>query len=186
MSQIIVTFRLVAATMLACCVGYTALVWVFANAVSPWTAQGSLIENSLGEVVGSAHLGQGFDEPQYFRPRLSAVDYNAAASGGSNLSPANPRLAERLKAVLAYYGVGHGRPLPADLATASGSGLDPDITLEAALHQAARVARARGLAEATLVAWLKFKAFRPGGLPGLGQLVRVLEVNRALDQGEVR
>ncbi len=89
-------------------------------------------------------LAQGFARPEYFWPRPSAVDYNASAAGGSNLSPTNPALRARAEEILART-AGGGKPLPADLVTASGSGLDPHITLEAASYQVQRVAAARGV-----------------------------------------
>lgn len=186
MNHVLTTLRLVAVTMLICCVCYTAAVWGIANAATPWTAQGSILTDSNGEVIGSAQVAQAFTQPQYFWPRLSAVDYNAAATGASNMSPANPKLAERLQPVLEQYGAGAANPLPADLATASGSGLDPHITLEAALYQAPRVAAARGLSEETLRQWLDERAARPGGVLGGARLIHVLETNLALDKGGVR
>lgn len=186
MSHILTTVRLVLATMFICSVCYTVAVLCIANAVTPWTAQGSILTNQAGDVIGSAQIAQAFTQPQYFWPRLSAVDYNAAATGGSNLSPANPKLIERLRPVLDRYGADAGKPLPADLATASGSGLDPHITLEAALYQAPRVARARGIGEETLMRWLNENAVRPGGLLGGAGLIHVLKTNLALDHGKVR
>ncbi len=186
MQHVITTIRLIGATMLVCCVGYTGLIWAIANAVTPWTAQGSMLTNDAGEIIGSDRIAQSFTQPHYFWPRPSAVDYNAAATGGSNLSPANPALVERLQPLLAAHGAGPDRPLPADLATASGGGLDPHITLEAALFQAPRVAAARGLDEARLKQWLTDNATTPGALLGSGPLVHVLNANIALDDGVVR
>lgn len=184
MTHLVATLRLVAVTMLVCCVGYTAVIWTVANTLTPWTAAGHLLTNEAGETVGSRQIAQAFTQPEYFWPRLSAADYDASATGGSNLSPANPELVERLQPVLEAHGAEPGRPLPADLATASGSGMDPHILLDSAIYQAARVARARGLDEQALVQWLRNHADRPGAFLGSGAIVNVLETNIALDKGD--
>lgn len=186
MRHIVTTFRLIGVTMFVCCIGYTTLIWAIANAVTPWTARGSLFTNDTGEIIGSALLAQPFTEPRYFWPRPSAVDYNASATGGSNLSPASPALVARLQPLIEAHAATPDRPLPADLATASGGGLDPHITLEAAVYQVPRVANARHLDEAVLERWLKDHAETPGGILGSGPLVHVLRTNIALDRGEVR
>ena len=106
-------------------------------------ASGSLIEKN-GKPVGSTLIGQQFDAPYYFWGRLSATSpmpYNAQSSGGSNLGPTNPALADALKAA----GNDMSQPVPVDLVTSSGSGLDPQISPAAAAYQVARVAKARGL-----------------------------------------
>ncbi|MBI2433218.1 MAG: K(+)-transporting ATPase subunit C [Candidatus Hydrogenedentes bacterium] len=185
MQHVITSVRLVVLTMLVCCAGYTAVIWGLAYAVTPWTAEGSLITDASGRVVGSARIAQEFTQARYFWPRPSAVGYNAAATGGSNLSPTNPKLVERLQPLLEAHGANAERPLPADLATASGSGLDPHITLAAARYQAPRVATARGLSEQELMQWLERRAETPGGLLGSGKLIHVLNTNLALDRGEV-
>ena len=165
-----------------CAIAYPAVVWLFGQAAAPAKAEGSLIRDPHGEVIGSALVAQGFASPAYFRPRPSAVGYDAAAAGGSNLSPANPALAERAQATLAALGASAARPAPADLVTASGSGLDPHLTLAAARYQAARVATARGVRPAEVERLLDELAFDPGaGLAGL-RLVNVLELNLALDR----
>ena len=128
-----------------CAVAYPAVVWLFGQAAAPAKAEGSLIRDPHGEVIGSALIAQGFASARYVWPRPSAVGYNAAAAGGSNLSPANPAVAERARATLAALGATAARPAPPDLVTASGSGLDPHVTLAAARYQAARVAAARGV-----------------------------------------
>ena len=152
----------------------------------PGQANGSLIVHN-GKVVGSKLIGQYFDKPEYFWSRPSATapfPYNAAASGGSNLGPTNPALLETVKArVAALRAVdsGNDSPIPVDLVTASGSGLDPHISPAAALYQVKRVARARGLDENTLLTLVtqhtEGRQFALFGEPR----VNVLELNLALN-----
>lgn len=113
----------------------------------PGRADGSLIESG-GRVVGSALVGQPFDQPEFFWPRDSVGGYDMTATGGSNLGPNNPELVAAVQARRAALAAANGVPadeLPADAVTASGSGLDPDISPEYARIQASRVARARAL-----------------------------------------
>ena len=157
-----------------------------AQALFPRQANGSLIERD-GQPVGSALIGQTFTEPRYFWGRPSAtgpVPYNAAASGGSNLGPTSEPLhtavRERLAALRAAD-PGNTAPVPVDLVTASGSGLDPHISLAAARYQIDRVARARGLAPDGVQSLVERQAQRPL-VPGLGEpRVNVLELNLAMD-----
>lgn len=129
---------------------YPLLVTGVAQTVFPLQANGSLVERN-GQAVGSALIGQSFARPENFWSRPSATGpgpYNAAASGGSNLGPGHPALAEAVQARVAALRAadpGNTAPVPVDLVTASASGLDPHISLAAARYQAARVARARGL-----------------------------------------
>lgn len=153
----------------------------------PFQAGGSLLEQD-GRVVGSALIGQSFTDPRYFWGRPSAIapmPYNAAASGGSNLGPANPALAQAVRARIAALRAadpGNPAPIPVDLATASGSGLDPHISPAAAGYQAARGARARGLPTATVEQLIARHTERP--VPDiLGEpVVNVLALNLALDR----
>src|ERR1700733_6458669 len=110
-------------------------------------ANGSLIERD-GKVIGSEIIGQNFAKPEYFHPRPSQNSYDGANSGGSNLGPTNPALADRLKKDAAQFrkdNPDYTGAIPADAITASGSGLDPDITPANAIAQVARVAKARGV-----------------------------------------
>jgi len=134
---------------------YPVIVTVIAQAVFPHQANGSLIVRD-GKVVGSTLIGQPFDDPKYFWGRPSATSpfpYNAASSSGSNLSPTNPALVksvqERVDALRAAD-PGNTLPVPVDLVTASGSGLDPHISPAAALYQVNRVAKARKLEPAVV------------------------------------
>jgi K+-transporting ATPase ATPase C chain len=116
-------------------------------------AGGSLLERG-GVVVGSELIGQAFSSPAYFwsRPSATTPAYNAAASAGANLGPTNPALHDRVAATVAVLRAAHGErdAIPVDLATASSSGLDPDISPAAALYQVRRVAQARRLPEETV------------------------------------
>ncbi len=166
---------------------YPFLTTGIASAVFPRQAAGSLIEQD-GKVVGSALIGQSFTSPQYFWGRPSAtapMPYNAAASGGSNLGPRNPALAEAVQARIAALKAAdpdNAAPIPADLVTASGSGLDPHISPAAAAYQADRVARARNLQRSEVDALIQAHT----ATPWLGVLgspaVNVLTLNLALDK----
>lgn len=176
------TLRLFIASILLCGVAYTAAILGFARIASPDQSSGSLVTNPDGRITGSRLIAQAFTSNRYFHPRPSACDYNARAAAGSNLSPRNPKLRERALGILSTHQASDASPLPADLATASGSGLDPEITLAAARYQAALVAKARGVSEQDVTAIID-QTQRPlmgkfGGPP----LVNVLELNLALDR----
>ncbi|XQU68619.1 potassium-transporting ATPase subunit KdpC [Cupriavidus sp. H18C1] len=165
---------------------YPAVVTGLAQGLFPHHAAGSLIVKD-GRTIGSALIGQPFSEPRYFWGRLSAtapMPYNAAASGGSNLGPSNPALADAARArieALRTADPGNTAPVPVDLVTASGSGLDPHISPAAAEYQAARVARARGLPLERVRQLIAANTDRPA-LAVLGDAgVNVLRLNLALD-----
>ena len=157
-----------------------------AQVIFPWKANGSLIELN-GKAVGSALVGQPFSDPQHFWSRPSATSpypNNASASSGSNQGPLNPALKEavegRIKA-LREADPGNNAPVPVDLVTASGSGLDPDISPAAAEYQVNRVAKARGLEVAKVRALVaEFTMGRQLGFLGEPR-VNVLRLNLALD-----
>lgn len=184
--QIIASVRVVVFTMLICSVLYTLLIYTIGRAVSPHTAEGSLIESADGRVVGSELIAQKFTRPEYFWPRPSASDYNAAGTAGSNLSPTNPKLRERALDIISAMGATADALIPADLVTASGGGLDPHITLEAARYQAPRVAKARGLPEDEVLGIIERHAVKTGGMLTPGPLVNVLLLNMDLDKAVKR
>lgn len=167
-------------------VAYPLAVTAIAQLLFPHQANGSLIYKD-GKPIGSTLIGQPFDDPKYFWGRPSATapfPYNAAASSGSNLGPTNPALIETVKmrvAALKAADPGNDTPVPVDLVTASGSGLDPHISSASAEYQVRRVARARGRDEAfvrTLVS--QHTEGRQLGMLG-ERRVNVLALNLALD-----
>jgi len=183
MTYLLPSLRLWLVTMLVCVVGYTALVFGFAQGLVPNRANGSIIEVD-GRAVGSALVAQQFTTPGYFWPRPSAADYNAMGAMGSNLSPTSEALAERAAETIVRYGATAAVPLPADLVAASGGGLDPHISLAGALYQVSRVAAARGLDEGAVRQLVQDAAIAPGGVFAPDPIANVLELNLALDRLE--
>jgi K+-transporting ATPase ATPase C chain len=166
---------------------YPLVITGIAQVFFPHQANGSLIVQN-GQVVGSEIIGQSFDDPRYFWGRPSATSpypYNAASSAGSNLGPTNPALTEEVKARIAALKASdptNNSPIPVDLVTSSGSGLDPDISIAAAMYQIPRVAKARGLSEEVVRALVnRFTEGRQFGLLGETR-INVLELNLALDR----
>jgi K+-transporting ATPase ATPase C chain len=165
---------------------YPVLVAGVANATMPSKASGSIVERD-GQAVGSLLIGQSFSDPKHFWSRPSVTSpgpNNATASGGSNQGPSNPALIEAVKGRIdALRGADpdNTAPVPVDLVTASASGLDPEISVAAALYQAGRVARARGIAVQRVDA-LVAEHTRAQTLGFLGEpRVNVLALNLALD-----
>jgi K+-transporting ATPase ATPase C chain len=173
---------------------YPAVITGIAQAVFPNQANGSLIKDKDGNIIGSALIGQQFSDPKYFWGRLSAtspVPYNAAASSGSNYGPLNPALIDKNGAVQTRIqalhdaekaaGVDNTQSVPVDLVTASGSGLDPDISPAAAAYQVARVAAVRKLDPAAVQKLVdQYTEGRSLGVVGEPR-VNVLQLNLALD-----
>ncbi len=165
---------------------YPLVITGVAQLIFPHQANGSLILQN-GQVVGSQLIGQSFDDPRYFWGRLSATSpypYNAASSTGSNLGPSNPALTDEVKARIAALKAAdptNNSPIPVDLVTSSGSGLDPDISVAAALYQVPRVAKARGISEEVVRGLVnRFTVGRQFGMLGEPR-INVLELNLALD-----
>ena len=166
---------------------YPLLTWGIAQLAFPGAANGSLIFQD-GKAVGSALIGQPFDDPRYFWSRPSATSpqpYNGAASSGSNQGPRNPALADAVKGrikALRDADPSNTAPVPTDLVTASASGLDPHISVAAAEYQLARVAKARNLsADALRALVMQNTQDRTFGVLGEPR-VNVVTLNRALDR----
>ncbi|MFO6448247.1 potassium-transporting ATPase subunit KdpC [Erythrobacter sp. NE805] len=181
MQYILPSIRLWLVTFLVCVVLYTALILGFAQAATPFAANGSIVAVG-GKAVGSELVAQKFTSPRYFWPRPSAVDYNAMGAAGSNKSPTSPDLTKRAEETIAAYGATPDRPLPADLVAASGGGLDPHISLAGALYQAGRVAEARGLPRGEVERLIEAQAASVGGPLAPERIVNVLQLNLALDR----
>ena len=191
-AQLRPTLVATAALMLLTGLIYPLAITGLAQAIFPQQADGSLIVEN-GVARGSTFIGQSFDDPRYFWGRLSATSpvpytsFNAATgtgSTGSNFGPLNPKLIEATQAridALHAADPGNTTPIPVDLVTASGSGLDPHISLAAAEYQVPRVARARGLSAAAVRALVR-QCTAPRQLGVLGEpRVNVLRLNLALD-----
>jgi K+-transporting ATPase ATPase C chain len=163
---------------------YHVVLWGIGAAVFGAQAEGSLIRRADGTVVGSSLVGQTFTRPEYFQPRPSAVDYDAASTGGSNYGPSNPdhlkAVQERIDAVVKQEGITASQ-VPSEMVTASGGGMDPHIPPNGAEMQAARVASVRKV-DANRVRDLIAAHTDSPTLGFLGRArVNVLELNLALD-----
>ena len=165
---------------------YPLVVTGIAQTVFHNQAEGSLIVSRDGKILGSSLIGQNFDDPKYFWGRISATSpsYNASSSSGSNLGPTNPALLDEVKSritALKAADPDNNTPIPVDLVTSSGSGLDPHISQAGAHYQLARVARARGLTP-DAVKQMVDQNTQGRFLGILGEpVVNVLQVNLALD-----
>lgn len=166
-------------------IGYPLAMTGIGQAIFPSQANGSLIRDQAGKVIGSAVVGQAFTSDGYFQTRPSAAGdgYDGLASSGSNLGPTAQALTDRVKAAVEKrQAEGVTGAVPADLVTASGSGLDPDLSPAAALAQAPRIAKVRGLAENRVRALVAEQTKHPL-LGVLGEEhVNVLAINQALDR----
>lgn len=203
--QLITSLRLTLILLLLVSGLYPLVVWGISQAAFPRQANGSLIQDARGRVVGSRLLAQGFARPEYFHPRPSAAGngYDGTASGGTNLGPTSDKLIngvhkktadgkddpadfDGVKDLAAAYrsenGLAPTAPVPVDAVTRSASGLDPDISLANAEAQAARVARARGETPDSVKRLLQ-KNIQGRGLGFLGEpRINVLPLNLALDK----
>jgi K+-transporting ATPase ATPase C chain len=164
---------------------YHVFLWGVGQVAFRSQAEGSLIRRADGTVVGSRLIAQKFTRPEYFQPRPSAVDYNAASTGGSNFGPSNSdhlkAVRERLEGVTRQEGVTPDK-VPSEMVTASGGGMDPHIPPAAAVLQATRVAQARGVPLERVQGLIDSHTEGPAlGFLGRGR-VNVLELNLALDE----
>jgi K+-transporting ATPase ATPase C chain len=188
MKTMIIAIRTTIVTIVLTGLVYPFVMTGLAQILFPWRANGSLVIDEKGEVVGSELIAQGFANPGYLQPRPSAAGekgYDAASSSGSNLGPTSKKLQDRIKDDLKRLKEENpdaAGPVPADLVTASGSGLDPHVSPEGALWQVPRIAKARGVApdrvKAVIDANVEGRTFGILGEPR----VNVLLVNLALDR----
>ena len=153
------------------------------QAVFPYQANGEMIKVN-GNIIGSELIGQNFESSQYFHGRPSAIDYNASTSGGSNYGPTNQKLIDRVNETTNQIKINENLPanatIPSDMVLASGSGLDRYISVESAIIQVPRIAKARNISESSIKDLIHKTQELP--LPEIGQpLVNVLKLNIALD-----
>ena len=183
MQSLIISIRLTVVTLLICVAGYTSLILGIAKVFASDTAEGSLITASDGKVIGGPD-----------RAEIHATSLLLAATLGGRKrrlrrdqrrrqrqSPTSTDLTDRAKLLVEQYGATVEKPLPAELAAASGGGLDPHITEHAALYQVERVAKARSIPPAQVESLIKQRAFAPGGAFTPDRLINVLELNLTLD-----
>jgi len=183
-----IALRMTIVTLVLTGLLYPFVITGLAQVLFPWRANGSLITEEKGQVVGSELIAQGFSNPAYFQPRPSAAGekgYDATASGGSNLGPTSKKLQDRINDDLKRLKAENPEatePVPAELVTASASGLDPHLSPEGMLWQVPRVAKARGIApdrvKTVVEANIKDRTLGILGEP----TVNVLLVNLALDR----
>ena len=185
--QIAPAFRLMLVLTVLTGLVYPGVITAISQALFRWQANGSILKVE-GKEIGSAQIGQNFTKPEYFHPRPSAAGndgYDATASTGSNYGPTNQKLIDRVKSSVEQFrkeNPDYTGPIPADLLTASASGLDPDISPASAEAQAARVAKARGV-RLEQIDELIIQNTKRADLGFLGEpRVNVLELNLKLDQ----
>jgi len=183
-----IALRMTIVTLVLTGLLYPFVITGLAQVLFPWSANGSLVTDEKGQVVGSELIAQGFSNPAYFQPRPSAAGekgYDATASGGSNLGPTSKKLQDRINDDLKRLKAENPEatePVPAELVTASASGLDPHLSPEGMLWQVPRIAKARGIApdrvKTVVEANIKDRTLGILGEP----TVNVLLVNLALDR----
>ncbi len=180
--QCAASLRILPLTVLVCSGMYTGAIYL-AGRLAPDSSSGSLVRSAEGGVIGSSLVAQQFTRPEYFWPRPSAVSWNAAGAGGSNLSPASAVMRDKTEKVIVTLAPEQGEKVPTDLVTASGSGLDPHISLASVRFQAPRVARARGLSVDEVMHIVNSPENGKIAVPFQGEpLVNVLQLNCALDR----
>ncbi len=162
---------------------YPLLITGISQVAFPYQANGEMIKIN-GNIVGSELIGQNFDGPQYFQGRPSAIDYNASTSGGSNYGPTNQKLIDRvnetIKEIRTNDSLSSNVTIPSDLVLASGSGLDRYISVDSAMIQVPRIAKARNISESAINDLIEKNQETP--FPGIGQpVVNVLKLNIALN-----
>ncbi len=182
-SHIFSAIRLTVVLLAVCCIVYPAFIWGIA-CFTPSHGKGDTVEVN-GKTVGYALIGQSFTQDKYFNGRPSAVGYNAAGSGGSNKGPTNPEYLASIQAAIDTFAMKNPTvktaDIPVELVTASGSGLDPDISPEAAYIQVPRIAKVRGISEDKLKALIAQHIQGPFfGLFGPSK-INVLQLNISLD-----
>lgn len=179
--HILPAIKLTAICLVFFSVIYPLVIWVIAKA-SPGHGEGETVSVN-GKIVGYVLEGQSFTKDKYFNGRPSAVNYNAAGSGGSNKGPSNPEylkeVQNRIDTFLVHNPTVKKEAIPSELVTASGSGLDPDITLQGALVQVNRIARARNISNEKIEALIQSQKNK--SLNGIEKL-NVLQLNIALDK----
>jgi K+-transporting ATPase ATPase C chain len=188
MKTIIVALRATVVTLVLTGLLYPFVMTGLAQVLYPWRANGSLMTDEKGQIVGSELIGQGFASPAYFQPRPSAAGekgYDATSSSGSNLGPTSKKLQDRINddlKRLKEQNPDAAAPVPAELVTASASGLDPHLSADAMLWQLPRVAKARGVAaervKAVVDSNVEGRTFGILGEPRVNLLI----VNLALDR----
>lgn len=180
------TLGLALLTLVIFGIAYPVIMVLLATFIAPNASQGRPVYQE-DRLIGYEEIGQAFNSPFYFWSRPSAVAYDASASGGSNLGPTNPRflrlVQERIDTLMAHHSGLKRKDIPVDLVTASGSGLDPNISKQAALIQVSRIAKNRALSNGKLVNLVDRLTEEPlFGLLGPGEYVNVLKLNIELDK----
>lgn len=183
-TNLIPALRITAVMLVLCCGIYTLIVWGFAGIAGPQGGEAELVTRD-GQPVGAALVGQLFTSDGYFHGRPSAIDYNAQGSSGSNKGPSNPdhlaTVQARIDTFLVHNPGVAKSGIPSELVTASGSGLDPHLSVQAAQVQVRRIAAARGLSEVAVQQLIDDHTNGPlVGLFGTAT-INVLELNLALD-----
>lgn len=179
-----ISIKLTLITLLLFGVGYPLFITAVAYIIGPNHGKGKIIQLE-GKTIGFERIGQHFNQDQYFNGRPSAVNYNAAATGGSNKGPSNPEYLQQVQARIDTFLVHNPavkrEEIPVDLVTSSGGGLDPHISQQAANIQVPRIAHARNLDESTIFALIEANTEYPV-IHSAPAVVHVLKLNLALDQ----